>query len=269
MAGSDALFSGAVSEVYDRLMVPMIFEPYARDLVRRIDAQASYDILEHAAGTGALTRALAASLPDHARIVATDLNQPMIDLAAARQADDRRISWRRADALALPFEEERFDIVLCQFGAMFFPDKIQAYKEARRVLKPAGKYLFNVWDRIAENELADVVTQALTQLFPHDPPLFMARTPHGYHDLARIDAELTAAGFKEILIDSVECRSVAACARDAAVAYCQGTLLRDEIAARHGSLNDATDSAAAALSDRFGTGQISARMRAFVVTAIR
>lgn len=269
MAGSDAQFSGAVPEVYDRLMVPLIFEPYAIDLVHRIDPLSSHEILELAAGTGALTRALSRSLPDHGRIVATDLNQPMIDLAAARQADDQRISWLRADALDLPFQDERFDVVVCQFGAMFFPDKVQAYKEARRVLKPTGTFLFNVWDRIAENEIADVATQALAQLFPHDPPSFMARTPHGYHDLARINEEVKAAGFDAVSVDAVERNSVAACARDAAIAYCQGTPLRDEIAARHGALDDAANAVAAALSERFGSGQVSARMKAFVVTAIR
>lgn len=269
MAGSDALFSGAVSEVYDRLMVPLIFEPYAHDLVRRLDALACGDILELAAGTGALTRVLADALPDNARIVATDLSQSMLDVAAMRQADDRRISWLCADALDLPFQEGRFDSVICQFGVMFAPNKVQAYKEARRVLKPTGIYLFNVWDCIAENEFAYVVGQALAQVFPHDPPCFMARTPHGYYDVARIEAELTAAGFNQITIDAVERRSVATCARDAAIAYCHGTPLRDEIAARNGVLSDATDAVAGALSDQFGTGQITGRMKAFVVTAIR
>ena len=126
--------------------------------------------------------------------MATDLNQPMLNHAMTRQAHDGRMQWRQADALALPFEDQSFDAVACQFGVMFFPDKVQGYKEARRVLKPGGHFLFNVWDRISENEFADVVTQALAAVFPHDPPRFLARTPHGYHDVERIRAELECRG---------------------------------------------------------------------------
>ena len=228
------------------------------------------DVLETAAGTGVLTRAIASRLPAYARIVATDLNQPMLDHAKARQSRDGRIEWRQADALALPFEDQSFDVVACQFGVMFFPDKVQGYKEARRVLKPGGHFLFNVWDRISENEFADVVTEALAALFPHDPPRFMARTPHGYHDVERIRAELNAAGFADISVDAVDDRSKASSPRDPAIAYCQGTPLRNEIEARDASrLQDATKQAAEALAHRFGSGAIEGRIRAFVITAIR
>ena len=149
----------------------------------------------------------------------------MLDHAKARQSDDGRIEWKQADALALPFEDQSFDVVACQFGVMFFPDKVQGYKEARRVLKPGGRFLFNVWDRISENEFADVVTEALATVFPNDPPRFLARTPHGYHDVERIRAELNAAGFADISVDAVDERSKASSPRDPAIAYCQGTPL--------------------------------------------
>ncbi len=226
------------------------------------------DVLEAAAGTGVLTRAMAARLPAHTRIMATDLNQPMLDYAAARQPDPHRVDWRQADALALPFEDRSFDVVACQFGAMFFPDKIAAYREARRVLKPDGHFLFNVWDQISENEFADVVTEALAELFPQDPPRFLARTPHGYYEADRIRDELKAAGFATISIDPVDRRSTAPSARDVAVAYCQGTPLRNEIEARDASrLEEATNCAAEALARQFGTGAIDGRIRAFVITA--
>ncbi len=171
MVATDKLFAGSIPDIYDRFLVPLIFEAYARDLAGRLAKTEPRDVLEIAAGTGVLTRAIAARLPGDVRIVATDLNQPMLDHAAARQPhDDRphdgRIQWRQADALALPFEDHSFDVVACQFGVMFFPDKVQGYKEARRVLKPGGHFFFNVWDRISENEFADVVTQALAALFP-------------------------------------------------------------------------------------------------------
>ena len=268
MVATDKLFAGSIPDIYDRFLVPLIFEPYARDLAARLAAINPHDVLETAAGTGVLTRAIASRLSAHARMVATDLNQPMLNHAKARQADDGRIRWKQADALALPFEDRSFDALACQFGVMFFPDKVQGYKEARRVLKPGGHFVFNVWDRISENEFADVVTQALAARFPHDPPRFMARTPHGYHDVERIRAELNAAGFVDISVDAVDDRSKASSPLDPAIAYCQGTPLRNEIEARDAScLEDATQQAAEALARRFGCGPIEGRIRAFVIVA--
>jgi ubiquinone/menaquinone biosynthesis C-methylase UbiE len=269
MAAEDTVFAGSIPEIYERYLVPLIFQSYARDLARRLAKTEPRNVLETAAGTGALTRAIASCVSAHARIIATDLNQPML-LQAATKSRDGRIEWRQADALALPFEDQSFDAVACQFGAMFFPDKIQGYKEARRVLRPGGYFFFNVWDKISENEFADVVTEALAVLFPHDPPRFMARTPHGYHDVERIRADLNAAGFMDVSIDAVGETSKAASPRDVAIAYCQGTLLRNEIEARDASrLEQATKLAADALARRFGNGAIEGRIRALVTTAIR
>ena len=268
MVATDKLFAGSIPEIYDRLMVPLIFEPYARDLSERIARVESGGLLETAAGTGVLTRAIVSRLPLQTRIVATDLNQAMLDHAAAKQPERDGLTWQSADALALPFEDRRFDVVACQFGAMFFPDKIKGYSEARRVLKTGGHFFFSVWDRISQNEFADVVTEALAGLFPQDPPLFMARTPHGYHDVERIRGELAAAGFADIVVESIEHRSRAVSSRDAAIAYCQGTPLRNEITARDASLlEDATQAAAAALARRVGHGPIDGRIRAHVITA--
>jgi len=165
VVATDKLFRGAIPEIYDRFLVPLIFESYALDLAERLAKIEPRDVLETAAGTGVLTRAIASRLPARARMVATDLNQPMVDHAAAKQPRDSRITWRQADALALPFEDHSFDAMVCQFGVMFFSDKLQGYQEARRVLKGDGHFLFNVWDRISENEFADVVTEALAAFF--------------------------------------------------------------------------------------------------------
>jgi SAM-dependent methyltransferase len=194
----------------------------------------------------------------------------MLDSAASRQSDDIRIVWRQADALKLPFEDQSFDAVACQFGMMFLPDKGQGCREARRVLKPGGGFLFNVWDQISENEFADVVTQALASLFPQDPPCFLARTPHGYHNLQMIRDELSAAGFASISVETLDGVSRARSARDAAIAFCQGTPLRNEIEFRDPSrLEEATHEAATALTRRFGNGPIEGRIRAHVVAATR
>jgi ubiquinone/menaquinone biosynthesis C-methylase UbiE len=268
MVAADKVFTGSIPEIYERFLVPLIFEPYALDLAERLAETKPQDVLETAAGTGVLTRAIASRIPVHARIAATDLNQPMLDHARARLSDDARIDWRQADALALPFADQTFDAVACQFGVMFFPDKLEGYKEARRVLRPGGNFFFNVWDRISENEFAGVVTEALATMFPHDPPRFMARIPHGYHDAEQIRQELNAAGFASVSVDAVDGKSKASSPRDPAIAYCQGTPLRNEIEVRDASsLEEATQKAAEALAQRFGTGAIEGRIRAFVITA--
>lgn len=263
------MFSGSVPENYDRFMVPLIFEPYAEDLARRAAALSPGAVLETAAGTGVVARALAPQLSPHASYVVTDLNQPMLDYAASQQPPDHRITWRQADALALPFENAAFDLVCCQFGAMFFPDRIAGYREAKRVLKPGGHFLFNVWDRIEENVFADEVTNALAKIFPNDPPRFMARTPHGYHDTALIRRELEEAGFSRVTIETRAEQSRASSARVPAVAYCQGTVLRNEIEARDAAgLQAATDYAASVIADKHGTGELAAKIQAHVISAV-
>ncbi len=268
MTETDKVFAGSIPELYERYLVPLIFEPYALDMGRRVATARPNDVLEIAAGTGVATRALCAHLSAEAHIVATDLNKPMLQTAKSKQLPTRPIEWRQADALSLPFRNGLFDAVVCQFGAMFFPDKQKAFKEARRVLRLPGCFLFSVWDRISENEFADVVTQALGSLFPSDPPQFLARTPHGYHDIQIIVAELEAAGFSNITADLVAHVSRASTPLDAAIAYCQGTPLRNEIEARdRAGLDRATDAAATALQEQFGDGPIQGRIQAIVFSA--
>jgi ubiquinone/menaquinone biosynthesis C-methylase UbiE len=269
MLETDKVFAGSIPENYDRHMVPLIFEPYAADIARRAASLSPGAVLEIAAGSGVVTRALAPKLPANASYVVTDLNQPMLDYAASRQPADTRIEWRQADALALPFEEAAFDVVCCQFGAMFFPDRTRGYREVRRVLKPGGHYLFSVWDRIEENVFADDVTNALARIFPTDPPRFLARTPHGYHDTAVIRRELADAGFSHVTIETRAEQSRASSPRIPAVAYCQGTLLRNEIEAREtGKLESATDYAASAIAEKHGRGEVAAKIQAHVIMAV-
>ncbi|MEO5756555.1 MAG: methyltransferase domain-containing protein [Mesorhizobium sp.] len=269
MLETDKLFAGSIPENYDRYMVPLIFEAYAADMAQRAAALSPSAVLETAAGSGVVTRALAPGLHRDATYIVTDLNQPMIDYAASRQPADSRIQWRQADALALPFEDAAFDLVCCQFGAMFFPDRVAGYREARRVLKPGGHFLFSVWDRIEENVFADDVTNALAKVFPDDPPRFLARTPHGYHDTALIRSQLEDAGFSQAMIDTRAEQSRASSPRIPAVAYCQGTVLRSEIVARDAAkLEAATDYVASVIADRHGRGEIAAKIQAHVITAV-
>src|SRR6185312_17238409 len=155
--GGVKVFAGSIPQLYDEYLVPLIFEPYAEDLAARLAARNPGAVLEIAAGTGVVTRAMAKRLPASTSIVATDLNAPMIERAQAI-GTARPVEWRTADASSLPFGDGTFDAVVCQFGVMFFPDRARAFAETRRVLKPGGAFLFNVWDRIVDNEFADVVT---------------------------------------------------------------------------------------------------------------
>lgn len=263
---TDAEFAGSIPALYDTHLVPLIFEPYALDLARRVAPAAPRRVLELAAGTGVVTRALASALPAASSIVATDLNAPMLEQARAIDIT-RPVEWRQADAMQLPFDMGTFDAVVCQFGVMFFPDKPRAFSEARRVLARGGVFVFNVWDRIEENEFADVVTTALARRYVDDPPRFLARIPHGYFDRRRIERDLVAAGFTTPpRIDTLEARSRASSARVPAVAYCQGTPLRNEIEARDPSgLRAATDLAATAIAERFGRGIVDGKIQAHVV----
>ncbi|MEA2938011.1 MAG: hypothetical protein QOC56_1515 [Alphaproteobacteria bacterium] len=267
MEDTDKVFAGSIPALYDRYLGPLIFMPYAIDLAGRLADIRTGSILETAAGTGVVTRTLVRSLTPAVAIMATDLNQPMLDYAAA-QPGAERVTWRQADALALPFGDGAFDAVVCQFGAMFFPDRRAAYREARRVLKPGGRFAFNVWDRIDENEFAHITTQAVASVFPQDPPRFLARVPHGYYDAATIRDDLAAAGFTKVALETVTHRSRAPSPRDPAIGYCQGTPLRNEIEARGKSLLEAaTEAAASAIAARFGAGPVDGKMQAIVVIA--
>ncbi len=264
---TDKVFTGSIAGLYETHLVPLIFEPYAADLAKRLVSRSLARVLEIAAGTGVATRSLASALPENVSIVATDLNQPMLDKAAAI-GTRRPVQWRQADAMQLPFQDGMFDAVVCQFGAMFFPDRSKAFSEARRVLRPGGVFIFNVWDRIEENEFADAVTTSLESLFPGDPPRFLARTPHGYFDSATIERDLANGGFTASpRISTVAARSKATSSRVPAVAYCQGTPLRSEIEARGASrLGEATDIAAEAIAQRFGRGAVDGKIQAHIVT---
>lgn len=264
---SDKVFGGSIPKLYETHLVPLLFTPYAADLTHRLASRSFHRILEVAAGTGVVTRSMAAVLPDHVSIVATDLNTPMLDLASSI-GTVRPVEWLQADAMQLPFPDGTFDAVVCQFGAMFFSDKAKAFSEARRVLKPGGVFLFNVWDRIEDNEFADTVETALASLFPLDPPRFMVRTPHGYHDIPTIERDLAKGGFScPPNINTVAARSRAESPRIPAIAFCQGTPERNEIEARDAArLGEATDLAERAIAHRFGPAAVDGKIQAHVVS---
>jgi SAM-dependent methyltransferase len=263
----DSVFADSIPQLYERYLVPLIFTPYAVDLAARVALRRPSRVLEIAAGTGVVTRQLANALPPSVSIIATDLNQPMLDQAAAAGIS-RRVEWRQADAMQLPYPDEAFDVVVCQFGVMFFPDKHKAFSEARRVLRPGGCFIFNAWDRIEQNEFADTVTQALESAFSDNPPRFLARVPHGYHDLSAIGQDLASGGFDQLpAFTTLAARSRADSPRIPALAYCHGTPLRSEIEARGRSrLDEVTEIATTAIASRFGAGPVDGKIQAHIIT---
>ncbi|MFC3070792.1 class I SAM-dependent methyltransferase [Phenylobacterium soli] len=269
MTHVDTAFTGSIPELYDRYLARMFFQPYADAIAARLQGFAG-ELLEVAAGTGVVTRTLDRALPRDARITATDLNEPMLRHAQAQGASER-VSFRQANGQDLPFADGRFDAVVCQFGMMFFPDRMGGYREARRVLRPGGTYLATIWDDLTGNAITRVAQEALAQTFADNPPMFMARTPHGHGDVAVIRREVEAAGFAAPTIETLDLVGYAESAEAAATGICQGTPLRGELEARGGAeaLERATEAVAVRLRERFGTGPIDGALRAHLITARR
>ncbi|MGO7586619.1 class I SAM-dependent methyltransferase [Rhizobium ruizarguesonis] len=262
-ASSLAPFEEGVAEFYDSLLVPILFEPYASEMAIVAERLKPGSVLEVAAGTGALTRALRVTLDPATEIVATDLSQAMIDVGAPSLTMSRT-HWMHADAQNLPFASSMFDLVVCQFGVMFFPDKLKAYDEAKRVLRSGGRFLFTTWDSLPANDFARCVDECLASLFPSNPPDFLRNLSYSYFDIASIKAQMSWAGFDAISCDRIELTSVAA-AHDIAAAFCQGTPLREEIERRAPArISEIVDEVAGRMESRYGVRPCGG-MSAFVV----
>jgi ubiquinone/menaquinone biosynthesis C-methylase UbiE len=267
MQNEHARFSGSIPEAYDRYLGPMFFQPYAEDLAGRLEVKEHGSILELACGTGILTRVLRTRLPSAVKLIATDLNEPMFRNAATKFGEGETVDWLQADACSLPFGDSMFDAVVCQFGIMFVPDKALAAREAHRVLKPGGRFLFNVWDAMQHNELARLTHQTIAGFFDNDPPTFY-QVPFGYHDQDEISRVLEQAGFREVQIEVVAKVSEAGRAEDAATGLVQGNPVAAAITERDPALLPViTKAVADAITVRFGKVDVRAPMRAMVVQA--
>lgn len=265
-AGGGTQFSGAIPDLYERLLVPMMFQDAARSLAAAVAGIDPRDIVETAAGTGVLTRAMSEVCPD-ARIVATDLSQAMLDKGAELGPQSPLVSRQQADALNLPCADGEFDVVACQFGVMFFPDRVHGYREAARVLRADGAFLFNVWDQLEHNEAVHVIETALNDSVSDHQFTFLRRLPYGYFSRGQIEDDLERAGLTAVKMTEVDAVSRTSAA-DAAVAVCQGTPLRSEIEDHPSmTIERATDCAEQALVDRFGPDPFEAPIKFVEVMA--
>lgn len=268
MENKNAQFAGTIPAAYDRYLGPMFFEPYAEDLAGRLRVGENSSVLELACGTGIVTRKLRDRLPASAKLIATDLNEPMFRHAAAKFRKDEAVEWRQADACALPFGDQLFDAVVCEFGIMFVPDKALCAREARRVLKSGGVFLFNVWDSLSENPVGRIAHETIAGFFEKDPPTFY-QVPYGYYDKDEIQRTLEAAGFREIRMEVVSKTSAPTDARDAATGLVQGSPMAVAITERDASLFPViTDAVTEALKKELGGSPFRAPMRAIVVEAL-
>jgi len=258
-------FTGSIPSFYDRCLGPVLFEPYAADLVGRVQSRDGMRMLELACGTGILTHRLRGTLPNSAELVATDLNEAMVSYAKRAQTNPG-IEWRTADAQALPFADASFDVVVCQFGFMFLPDKRQGFREARRVLAPGGALLTNVWHSMDENPFAYAMQTRLVRLFPNDPPHFL-ETPYGYYDTERLRTDMVAAGWQNIQFEDVRFQSPSPSVADFATGFVRGSPLTHELIDRSADLDAVVGELVEALIPVGGERPFIAALAASVIIA--
>lgn len=269
MPGNATSFTGDIPSHYDRGLGPVIFHDYADDLADRCRRHSPKDVLELAAGTGIVSQRLRRRLPAESKLTVTDLNEPMLKLAQAKLSGITNVSFHAADAMELPFEDGSFDLVACQFGVMFFPDKAAAFREAARVLKPGGHYLFSVWAPMTENPFAEIAHTEAAQFFPDDPPGFY-KVPFHYGDIAAVTADLNGDDWADVSHDGVRLEKPIGDAERFAEALVYGNPLIEEIRSRGGVDPDEVASAILdALRRRFGPPPLQMPLAAVVFTCRR
>ncbi len=262
---SQPSFAGSVPENYEKYLVPLVFDDYAEDLVERVDVPSTGSLLETACGTGVVTRKLRARLPRSVKIVATDLNPSMLEIARARSHDQEHLEFQIVDASALPFDDRSFDAIVCQFGVMFLPDKALGYREAARVLRPGGHFLMSVWDSLENNAIMQFVHELMPVLLPEDPPSFFS-IPFGYNDKAEIEQLLLASHFDSVRVTVLRKESRASNATHVARALTRGSPLAGELETR-AATESVYNALEAAIRNEFGEGEVTAPMQAIVFDA--
>lgn len=268
MVDASANFSGSVPEYYDSCLGPAWFDAFAVDLAQRLPARPSGDVLEIACGTGLLTRRMRERLDPTVRLVATDLSKAMLDYARGKLGDFKAIEWHEADAANLPFSDGEFGAVVCAFGIMFVPDKKAAFRQACRVLKEGGIFLFNVWDRIDENPHVAANAEVVEGLFPGDEEMRF-RIPYEMHNPALLQRLLAEAHFTGVKIETKRLQLDRVSARTIAIGQIRGTPRSLLIEKRGVPLDEVVENVSAALARIGGADPYRGSAQALVVEARR
>ncbi len=267
MVQDAANFGGSAPEYYDRLLGNAQFKLFGRDLAGRIPQRPGGALLEIACGTGIVTRALRERLAPEVPLVATDISRAMLDYAQARHADLRGVEWKEADATRLPFGDGAFGAVVCAFGIMFFPDRELGMREARRVLRKSGRFLFNVWDGLENNPHGRANAAVMDELFPGDAEMTFAAMAYGYNDRKAIGAALQASGFGEVRFEAVRLPVELPSARDYATGQMRGTPRGMLVEKKGRTIDEVIDKVAAALAKVGGERPFRVQAQALVVQA--
>lgn len=233
MNTTSTAFDGSIPENYDAYLGPLLFEFSAKDLAGRVKKMVgeSGEVLEIAAGTGVSTKLLRSALPENVSILATDLSEGMLGHARKKRGDLTNVTYEVADALELPYENDRFDVVVCQFGIMFFPDKQKGLGEMMRVVKPGGFVIFNVWDTLEQNSIVELAARVISTFFESEPPKFL-HIPFGYNNVTEIKGLMENAGLDAINAEVIAATVEGSSPRDIARGFVTGNPTIIEIQAR-------------------------------------
>src|SRR5215207_6218516 len=193
--------TGNAAELYERYLVPAITGVWAADLVRRAALQPGERVLDVACGTGIVARLAAERVGAQGAVVGLDLNTAMLAVARALPQSGAAITWQEASVLAMPFPDATFDVVVCQLGLQFFPDRPQALREMRRVLVPGGRLLLSVFGPIEHNPATHALAATLERHLGADAAA-IKRAEHGLADAEELHELVTGAGFADVAIET-------------------------------------------------------------------
>lgn len=264
---ANAAFAGAIPDKYDQYLGPLLFEPYALDMVSGMKKEGVSSVLELACGTGRVTQYLPKHFGPGVSITATDLNPDMIAVATRKIKDD--IKWRPADMQELPFAADSFDLALCQYGLMFVPDKAKAIREVARVLKKGSVFHFNTWDKIENNGIPRISRQIVTEFFNGTPPNFYF-VPFSMFDPEAIKKLMLENGFSKVEISLIKKEGISNTALEAATGMIEGNPVAKEIRDKDpNAVPDVIEKVRKEIAIQYGDNPVRCPLQAWVGKAVK